>query len=251
MLAQSVVHSYKGKAKFVVENYGDSELARRFGVTRYPAIFVDDILVAKPKDFGFYGKGEGSGDGRYTPWKDPKSHEHFRTDLINMIDLVLSGNTDVLRQEKAESGTTHEIASLPKFTLRDLDGRSITPEELKGRAVVVEFWATWCPPCRGTLTWLGQLKQRYGNDRIAILAIAIESEETDVGTIAKSLNLPLIWGMGTPEIAQSFGDISSVPTMFLFDGEGHARAAFYGAPPDLHASAERAIEALLSAKGAE
>ena len=58
----------------VVENYGSSELAKRYGVTRYPAIFVNDILVAKPKDFGFYGKGEGGGDGRYTPWKDPKSY---------------------------------------------------------------------------------------------------------------------------------------------------------------------------------
>ena len=61
-----------------IENYGNSELAKKFGVTRYPAIFIDDILVAKPKDFGFYGKGEGSGDGKYTPWKDLTSREHFR-----------------------------------------------------------------------------------------------------------------------------------------------------------------------------
>ena len=47
----------------MVENYGESELAKRFGVTRYPAIFVDDVLVATPKDFGFYGKGEGEESG--------------------------------------------------------------------------------------------------------------------------------------------------------------------------------------------
>jgi hypothetical protein len=53
LLAQSVVREFGGKVRFVSENYGDSALAKKFGVTRYPAIFVDDVLVAKPKDFGF------------------------------------------------------------------------------------------------------------------------------------------------------------------------------------------------------
>ena len=49
------MQGFGGQARFVVENYGESELAKRFGVTRYPAIFVDDVLVATPSDFGFYG----------------------------------------------------------------------------------------------------------------------------------------------------------------------------------------------------
>jgi cytochrome c biogenesis protein CcmG/thiol:disulfide interchange protein DsbE len=241
LLAQSVVRSYEGKAKFVVENYGDSQLARRFGVTRYPAIFVDDILVAKPKDFGFYGKGEGGGDGKYTPWKDPKSHEHFRSDLKRMIDLLLADKKEELRKEKAEGDSTGQIATLPKFTLQDLDGKPITADQLAGKAVLIEFWATWCPPCRGTLSWLGQMKQKYG-DRLAILAIAIESEDADVKDVASKLNLPLMWGMGNPEIARSFGDISAVPTLFLFNAQGEAAATFFGAPPDLHERAEQMLE---------
>jgi thiol-disulfide isomerase/thioredoxin len=244
LLAQSVIRSYDGKAKFVVENYGDSELARRFGVTRYPAIFVDDILVAKPKDFGFYGKGEGSGDGKYTPWKDPKSHEHFRTDLKRMIDLVLDDKKEELRKEKAKADSTAQASSLPKFTLQDLDGKTITTDQLAGKTVLIEFWATWCPPCRGTLSWLGQIKQRYG-DHIAVLAIAIESEDADVRDVVTKLNLPLMWGMGTPEIARSFGDISSVPTLFLFNSKGEAEATFYGAPPDLHDRAEQSIKSVV------
>ena len=84
------MRDFGGKVRFVSENYGDSEVARKFGVTRYPAIFVDDVLVASPKDFGFYGKGEGSGDGRYTPLKSAGSHERFRADLSRMISLVLA-----------------------------------------------------------------------------------------------------------------------------------------------------------------
>ena len=56
-----MVQGFGGKVSFVSENYGDSALAKRLGVTRYPAVFVDDVLVATPKDFGFYGKGEGAG----------------------------------------------------------------------------------------------------------------------------------------------------------------------------------------------
>ncbi|MCI0411240.1 TlpA family protein disulfide reductase [bacterium] len=226
----------------MVENYGDSALARRFGVTRYPAIFVEDVLVAKPKDFGFYGKGEGSGEGRYTPWKDAKSHERYRTDLKRMIDLVLADKTEQLRKEKTEDQTeAAAIASLPQFALTDLSGKAITKADLADRIVLVEFWATWCPPCRGTLTWLGDLKKRY-EDRLVVIAIAVESEETDVREIAKSLNIPLRWTMGTPEVARVFGDVTAVPTMFLFDSNGKTVAAYFGAPPDLHANAERVIK---------
>jgi len=241
-----VVHEFNGKVRFVVENYGDSEIARRFGVTRYPAIFVNDILVAKPKDFGFYGKGEGSGDGRYTPWKDANSHERFRSDLRRMIELVLAGKKSPVAEESkvAQTQTTDEISAFPTLQISDLSGHQIGSKDFAGRAVVVEFWATWCPPCRGTLAWLGTLKQQYG-DRLAVLSIAIESEEKDVKQIAANMNLPFYWMMGSPEIAKKFGDISSVPTLFLFDKNGKTAKIFYGAPSDLHQNAETALAQLI------
>jgi thiol-disulfide isomerase/thioredoxin len=243
LLAQNVVHSYNGKVKFVVENFGDSELARRFGVTRYPAIFIDDVLVAKPKDFGFYGKGEGSGDGRYTPWKDPRSHEHFRSDLKRMIDLVLNNKKEDLRKERSQPEETLPVATLPSFQAKDLNGHDISSDGWKGKAVLVEFWATWCPPCRSTLSWLGEMKKHYG-DKLEIVTVAVESDEADVQKITKSLNIPVTWIMGTPELAQRFGDVNSVPTMLLFDQQGKAQNYFLGAPPDLHQSAQAAIETL-------
>ena len=78
-----------GRARFVEENYGDSELATRFGVTRYPAIFVGDVLVATPNDFGFYGRGEAETGGRYAPLKSVEAHERFQADLRRMLALLL------------------------------------------------------------------------------------------------------------------------------------------------------------------
>jgi thiol-disulfide isomerase/thioredoxin len=227
----------------VAENYGESALARRFGVTRYPAIFVGDVLVATPKDFGFYGKGEGAKDGRYAPLKSAASHDRFRGDLKKMVELLLSGRADEARA-RATPVETPEIASLPSFTLTDLEGRAVSREDLSGRVVLVEFWATWCPPCRATLAWLGELKKRYG-ERIVVLAVAVESDEAGVRAMASEMGLPLRFAMGNADLARSFGDLSAVPTLFLFDRAGRRVETFYGAPPSLHAQAEARLQVAL------
>jgi len=247
MLAQSVVQEFGGKAKFVVENYGDSALAKRFGVTRYPALFVDDVLVATPNDFGFYGRGEKEGGGRYAPLKSAEAHERLRADLTRMIDLILAGKKDAARAAAAPA-TAIEIAALPDVEIKDLDGAPISRDTLGDRVVLVEFWATWCPPCRGTLKWLSDLKARFG-DRVAVVAIAVESDETGVRKVAADLPAPIAWAMGSPEIAKAFGDLGGLPTLFLFDGAGRRVETFFGAPPTLHATAEAKIQSILTRPG--
>jgi thiol-disulfide isomerase/thioredoxin len=238
-----VAASYGGRVAFVSENYGASELARRFGVTRYPAIFVGDVLVATPKDFGFYGSGEGAGGGRYAPLRSAAAHERFRTDLSRMIDLLLAGKTAEARANAADASEP----VLPKLPAIDLEalggGPRITNASLAGRVVLVEFWATWCPPCRGTLQWLGEVKRRYG-DRLDVVAIAVESDSAAVVKLAADAGLPLRFALGTPELARSFGDLSAVPTMFVFDASGRRADSAFGAPPDLHARIERRLALL-------
>lgn len=234
---------FDGTVRFVEENYGDSKLAKSLGVTRYPAIFVDDILVATPSDFGFYGKGEAEGGGRYAPLKSAASHDRFRADLTRMIGLVLEGRKDRARAQAAPAPQAG-IQELPALAITDLDGRALSRADLAGRPVLVEFWATWCPPCRSTLGWLGELKRRHG-DRLAVVAVAIQSEEPEVRKIAAGLKLPIVWTLGTPELGRAFGDVSAVPTLFLFGADGRTAAAYYGAPPTLHAEAETVLASLL------
>ena len=223
----------------MVENYGDSELAKRFGVKRYPAIFVDDVLVATPKDFGWFGKGEGKDEGRYAPLKSAASHERFRADLARMLQLVLAGDTASARAQAA-SPVEAPVPVLPPFALTDLDGRPVTAADLAGKAVLVEFWATWCPPCRGTLAWLGELQRKHAG-RLVVVAAAIESDEVDVRRIRDELGLELRVAMGTPEMARAFGDLSALPTLFVFDRDGKTRGSFFGAPPGLHDEVEQAL----------
>jgi thiol-disulfide isomerase/thioredoxin len=133
---------------------------------------------------------------------------------------------------------------MPAFEAVGLDGKPVRAADLKGRIVLVEIWATWCPPCRGTLGWLGELKKRYG-DRLEVVAVAIESEEKAVRKVTEELGLPLRWVMGSPELVRSFGDVGAVPTLFLFDGSGKTVDVFYGAPPTLHGAAETKLATLL------
>lgn len=243
MLVQEVAAKYPGKVTFVSENFGGSRLAERYGVKGYPAVFVDGVLVAVPRDFGYFGEVEGT--GRYAPWKNADNQAKFKADLTRMIDLILSGKKDVVVQEQASANASvRELQTLPNFKLTDLAGHPVTNEQLAGRAVLVEFWATWCPPCRSTLQWLGELKQRYG-DKLAVLALAVESPQEQIRSTSESLSKQLTWAVADAPTAAAFGDITSVPTMFIFDRSGKTARVLYGAPPDLHEQAESTLKAVL------
>lgn len=237
MLIKEVVQNYDGRVEFKSENWGDSKLAERYGVRKYPVVFVDDILLARPDDFGWYGA-----KGKYTPWREPASHEKFKRDLTRMIELVLSGQREVAAKGAQAKVEEDEIARLPSLSTQDLTGRAVDAKSLAGRVVVVEFWATWCPPCRATLAWLAELKKRYG-ERLVVVAIALESEEKEVRELTKDSPLSVV--LGSEALVAPFGTLGSVPRMFLFDPTGKTAGVFYGAPADLHEKVGRLVASLL------
>jgi thiol-disulfide isomerase/thioredoxin len=245
LLVQEVVAQYPGKARFVSENFGASKLAERFGIARYPAVFVNDILVAWPRDFGFLGAGET--DGRYTPWVDAGSQARFKTDLTRMVELVLAGKNAEAQSHGAMADgrpADVQIASFPKFTLNDLAGKPLTADQVAGRVVVVEFWATWCIPCRSTLEWLGTLQKQHGDD-LAVLALAVESPEDKVREMAGHLGSDLRWALADAPTAGAFGGVVAVPTLFVFDRDGKTARVLYGAAPDLHQQVEKTLATLM------
>ena len=232
---RDVVDRFGGAVTLSIENWGESELARRMGLARYPVVFVDDAVVATPRDFGFYGGGESG--GRYTPWREAASHERFRRDLTRTLQHVLAG-------EGVRSVAADAPAPLaPEFTLTDLEGRAVGAAQLRGTPAIVEFWATWCVPCRTTLPFLGELaRARAGGLRV--LAIAVESDEKDVRALSSQVGPGVAIAMGTPEVARAFGDLTAVPTTFVLDAEGRVTTVIHGSPPDLHDQVRRAVDAL-------
>ena len=231
-----MVRGFGEKAEFVEETFSESQLAKRFGIRFYPAVFVNDVLIAKPSDFF------GSDKGRYIPWREPANQEKFRADLKRMIAIALRDRRELEAQGVTDgaSGAPVPVARLPKFSLTDLRGAPLRDTDLAGKPVVVEFWAEWCPPCRSTLGWLSEKHRSLGGS-VEFVGIAVESEEANIRAIVDSMKLPYRVAMGSPDVTLRFGDIVSVPTLFVFDASGRTVDVFYGAPPDLHEKVARAI----------
>ena len=231
MLAQEVINRYGTRARLKVEDLGASALADRFGVDKYPAIFVDDALVARPEDFYAWG---GPDTGRYLPWNEVASRRRFQSDLQRMIDIRLGGG-NVPSVKVSATGPVER--HLPATPLVDLQGRKFTLAQLRGKPTLVEFWATWCPPCLDSLKQMKKLDTTTAN----IVAIAIESDRKQVDTLINTIKPPARVVMGNDAIRKAFDGPPAVPTLLLADKNGKIVKVFYGAPPDMHAQIERAL----------
>jgi thiol-disulfide isomerase/thioredoxin len=127
--------------------------------------------------------------------------------------------------DAAESGERATLrffrnpAAVPAFTVRDLDGRAWSSASLRGKVVIVNFWATWCPPCRAEIPDLVALQEKY-RDRLVVIGV---SEDETPPEIVKQfaaqykVNYPIV--MKTPELGKMFPGISALPTSFILDRE--------------------------------
>lgn len=231
MLAKEIVAGYGDRATFHVEDFGASPLGDRFGIDKYPALFVDEVLVARPEDFYAWG---GAGKGRYIPWTELENRREFQRDLKRMIDIRLAGGNVLPTETKPAPPSARP---LPKITLTDLAGKSFTFADYKGKPLLIEFWATWCPPCLHTMKWLKELDPKKAN----VVAIAVESERATVDKVLAQYQPRGRFTMATPETIAAFGGLPAVPTLFLADGKGRIVRVFYGAPPDLHEQIEKEL----------
>jgi thiol-disulfide isomerase/thioredoxin len=241
LLAKKVAAEYDGKVVFRVEDFGDSPVADKLGVDKYPAIFIDDVLVATPDDFYDW---EGQKiPGRYTPWREQAGRDRFVADLRRMVELRLN-NGELEGKEFDPSDLAREAIELPHLTLQDLDGQTLTTGDLDGQVVVVEFWASWCPPCKGTIEWLPQLGRKH-RESVTVLALAVQSEEDQVRDMVENSGDGMRVAMASLETTEAFGSVMAVPTLIVFDQQGRASSVFYGAPPNLHEQVGEAVAALL------
>jgi thiol-disulfide isomerase/thioredoxin len=106
---------------------------------------------------------------------------------------------------------------VPAFTVRDLDGQTISSESFRGKVTIVNFWATWCPPCRAEIPDLVALQDKY---REQLQIIGVSQDETGPELVRQfaaehRVNYPIV--MSTPELERIFTGIYALPTSFIID----------------------------------
>jgi thiol-disulfide isomerase/thioredoxin len=108
-------------------------------------------------------------------------------------------------------------AAAPAFTAADLDGRSLSSASYRGKVVLINFWATWCPPCRAEIPDLIALQEKY-RDRLQIIGISEDEAAPEVVkrfVVDHKMNYPVV--MTSPEIEKLFPGIGALPTSYLVD----------------------------------
>ncbi len=138
-----------------------------------------------------------------------------------------------------------ERAAAPTFELVDQNGDAVTLEDLKGQVVVLNYWATWCGPCRTEMPWFAEFEKTYKDQGFSVVGVSLDDEGWDQVKpyLGDHPEIDYRIVIGTESMAQLYGGISSLPTTFIIDRNGKIASIHTGLVS--RESYEREIEELL------
>jgi peroxiredoxin len=167
------------------------------------------------------------------------------------------GSGDAMTETEAEAeenstGLNGKLA--PNFTLADLNGKKVSLASYRGHPMVVDFWATWCGPCKVEIPWFEKLHDQYASQGLEILGVSSDdldkddpaklfTEKRDIADFAQKMHMNYPVLIDADSIANSYGGLDALPTTFFIDRNGKIVASTIGlAPRDvIEADIQKAI----------
>jgi len=129
-----------------------------------------------------------------------------------------------------QSSAADSKKAAPDWQLSDVDGKPVKLSDFKGKVVILDFWATWCPPCRTEIPSFVALQKKYADKGFTVIGVSLDEQGPSVvKPFMRSfgMNYPVV--MGTPKIVLDYGGITAIPTTFVIDRQGNVVTDYQGA----------------------
>ena len=159
--------------------------------------------------------------------------------LAAVVTFALVANRVTRFPSTRAAKTNGEMGSTSvDFTLKDLEGHDVSLSQFKGKVVLVNFWATWCVPCRIEIPWLVELQDKYSTRGFTVLGVAmddegrgvvapfVQNERFRVGERRRTMNYPVL--IGSDATTRKFGGLTGFPTSILISRDGRIIRRFDG-----------------------
>lgn len=165
------------------------------------------------------------------------------TGMVAALSLAFAGckqmaSTDAAGNSSAKASPNASKPNEPEVTFPELQGGNLPLASLKGKVVVVNFWQTYCEPCREEMPWLIEFQDKYANQGFTILGVSMDDEgrktvdpfvektKFDVDGKQEAMDYPIL--IGNEDIAEKFGGLIGFPTSYLISRDGKVVKRYIG-----------------------
>ena len=149
----------------------------------------------------------------------------FSLAVISPVILLFRGSSSVA----GETTQIKDAKPAPGWELQDLDGKTVRSTDFKGKVLILDFWATWCPPCRAEIPGFIALQQKYQAQGLVVIGVSVDQASSDtVKSFAQKMgiNYPVV--LTDTKIVDAYGGIEGLPTTFIIDRTGRIVNQHFG-----------------------
>lgn len=163
-----------------------------------------------------------------------------------VVSLMLAFGFHMARRSTGSEARGGDMKgkAAPDFSLQSLEGQTVRLSDFRGKAVVLNFWATWCAPCKIEMPWFMELQKEYGAQGLQVLGVAMDdASPEDIGKFAKDLGVDYPILIGHEAVGNAYGGVQFLPATFYIGRDGRVVDRVFGlkGKAEIEASVKRAL----------